>query len=37
MVRPEMVTSLEGLLARITPENLHDEWAAGPPHGAELL
>ena len=29
--------TLAELLAGITPENLHGEWAAGPPVGRELL
>lgn len=29
--------TLAGLLAGITPGNLHGEWAAGPPAGAERL
>ena len=29
--------TLADLLASITPENLHDEWAGGPPVGSELL
>lgn len=37
VVRPGGPATLEELLAGITPENLHEEWAAGPPAGAELL
>lgn len=37
IVRPAEPASLEELLAGITPENLHSEWAEGPPTGAELL
>ena len=37
VVRPASPATLEELLAGITPENLHSEWAAGPPTGAELL
>jgi antitoxin MazE len=37
VVRPSGPATLAELLAGITPENLHDEWAAGPPAGAELL
>lgn len=37
VVRPAGPATLAGLLAGITPENLHGEWAAGPPAGAELL
>ena len=29
--------SLEELLAKITPENLHGEWDIGPPVGREIL
>ena len=28
---------LDGLLVGITPDNLHGEWAEGPPVGSELL
>ena len=37
VVRPGVPATLAELLAEITPENLHAEWAAGPPAGAELL
>lgn len=37
VVRPVGPATLAELLAGITPENLHGEWAAGPPAGAELL
>ena len=37
VVRPVGPGTLAELLAGITPENLHGEWAAGPPAGAELL
>ncbi len=37
VVRPAGPSTLAELLAGITPENLHGEWAAGPPVGAELL
>ena len=37
VVRPAGPGSLADLLAGITPENLHGEWAAGPPAGVELL
>lgn len=37
MVRPASPTTLAELLAGITPENLHEEWAAGLPAGTELL
>ena len=37
VVRPGGPATLAELLAGITPENLHAEWAAGPPAGAELL
>jgi hypothetical protein len=30
-------TTLADLLAGIAPDNLHSEWAVGPPVGAELL
>ena len=29
--------TLADLLAGITPDNLHGEWASGPPAGAEIL
>jgi len=32
----EAAWEAEGL-SGITPENLHEKWAAGPPAGAELL
>ena len=35
VVRPKSSPTLDELLARITPENLHGEWADGPPAGAE--
>ena len=37
IVRPAGPATLAELLAGITPDNLHGEWAAGPPAGAELL
>lgn len=37
VVRPAGPASLADLLAGITPDNLHGEWAAGPPAGAEQL
>jgi antitoxin MazE len=37
IVRPAGPATLAELLAGITSENLHAEWAAGPPAGAELL
>jgi antitoxin MazE len=37
VVRPAGPATLAELLAGITAENLHGEWAAGPPAGAELL
>jgi antitoxin MazE len=37
VVRPATPSTLAELLAEITPENLHPEWAEGPPAGAELL
>jgi antitoxin MazE len=37
VVRAGSPATLAELLAGITPENLHEEWAAGPPDGAELL
>jgi antitoxin MazE len=37
IVRPAGPATLAELLAGITAENLHGEWAAGPPVGAELL
>jgi antitoxin MazE len=37
VVRASAPPSLADLLAGITPDNLHGEWAAGPPAGAELL
>jgi antitoxin MazE len=37
VVRPAGPSTLAELLAGITPENLHGEWAGGPPSGAELL
>jgi antitoxin MazE len=37
IVGPAELTTLDDLLARITPDNLHEEWAAGPPVGKEIL
>ena len=37
VVRPAGPATLREMLAAITPENLHSEWAPGPPVGAELL
>lgn len=37
VVRPSGPATLADLLAGITPENLHGEWASGPPAGAEML
>ena len=37
VVRPVGPATLAEILAGITPENLHPEWADGPPAGAELL
>ena len=37
IVRPAGSATLAELLAGITPLNLHGEWAAGPPAGADLL
>ncbi|MFO0845486.1 MAG: hypothetical protein U0797_24395 [Gemmataceae bacterium] len=37
VVRPAGPATLAELLAGITPDNLHGEWAAGPPAGAEQL
>jgi antitoxin MazE len=37
VVRPDGPATLAELLAGVTPENLHSEWADGPPAGAELL
>jgi antitoxin MazE len=37
VVRATGPATLAELLAGITPENLHGEWAAGPPAGAEVL
>jgi antitoxin MazE len=37
VVRAGGPATLADLLAGITPENLHSEWAAGPPVGEELL
>ncbi len=34
---PVVPDSLAALLAGVTPENLHGEWAAGSPVGGELL
>jgi antitoxin MazE len=36
VVRPACPATLAELLAGVTPDNLHSEWAAGPPAGAEL-
>ena len=37
IVRPGGSATLAELLAGVTPDNLHSEWAVGPPAGAELL
>ena len=37
VVRSDSPQTLAELLAGITPNNLHEEWAVGPPIGAELL
>ncbi|CAN5350622.1 AbrB/MazE/SpoVT family DNA-binding domain-containing protein [soil metagenome] len=37
VLRPCGLDTLADILARITPENLHAEWASGAPAGAELL
>jgi antitoxin MazE len=37
IVRPAGPATLADLLAGFTPDNLHGEWAAGPPAGAEML
>ncbi len=37
VIRLDNAAMLDQLLARITPENRHDEWATGSPVGAELL
>lgn len=37
IVRPVRPASLMEMLSRITPENLHTEWVAGPPAGVEIL
>lgn len=37
VVRSPRPETLADLLAGVTPENLHAEWVAGPPTGAELL
>jgi antitoxin MazE len=37
VVRPAGPATLAELLAGITPDNLHGEWAPGPPAGAEIL
>jgi antitoxin component of MazEF toxin-antitoxin module len=37
VVRPVGPETLADLLAGITPNNLHSEWAPCPPAGAELL
>lgn len=35
VVRPNAPSRLDELLAGVTAENLHAEWADGPPAGAE--
>jgi antitoxin component of MazEF toxin-antitoxin module len=37
VVSPSTPATLADLLSGITPTNLHEEWADGPPVGAELL
>ena len=37
VVRPAGPRTLAEMLAAVTPENLHGEWAPGPPAGAEIL
>jgi len=37
VVRSSRPTTLADLLSGITPDNLHGEWASGPPAGAEIL
>lgn len=37
VVRPAGPATLAELLAGITPDNLHGEWAPGPPAGTEIL
>lgn len=37
VVRPGSSDTLAELLAGVTPENRHAEWASGPPAGEELL
>ena len=37
VVRTGGPATLAELLAGVTPDNLHGEWADGPPAGAELL
>jgi antitoxin MazE len=37
VVRPGGSATLAELLAGLTPENLHGEWAPGPPAGKESL
>lgn len=37
VVRSTPVLSLDELVAKITPENRHDEWKTGGPVGEELL
>ncbi len=37
VVWPGGPATLAELLAGVTPENLHPEWADGPPAGTELL
>ena len=36
-LRPRNPVALEDLMAQVTPENLHGEWAKGPPIGSEIL
>lgn len=35
VIRPGGPATLAELLAGITPENIHEEWADGPPAGSE--
>jgi antitoxin MazE len=37
VIRPTGPATLAELLSGLTPDNLHEEWAAGPPTGIELL
>ena len=37
VVRATASGTLAELLAKVTPNNLHGEWAAGSPAGAEML